>query len=303
MLGLIDQFRPLFAENEVEIYCPLVRQTLSVTELKELLPRFDGWIIGDDPANRDVFCAGKAGRLKAAVKWGVGVDNVDLIAAQELGIPIANTPGMFGAEVADIAMSYTTALARQTFEIDRGVRGGNWLKPAGISLARKMVALVGFGDIGRNTAKRLLAADMSVVAYDPQFQPVPGLEQVEAAVWPQRLDEADFIVLTCALTTENYHLLNAKTLTKTKWGVRIINVSRGPLIDEIALIEALGSGQVHSAALDVFEVEPLPSQSSLRQFEQCIFGSHNASNTVDAVERASKSAIGLLFGFLGISQK
>jgi D-3-phosphoglycerate dehydrogenase / 2-oxoglutarate reductase len=300
MLRLIDEFKPIFNAKGIEIYCPDVVQTLSVEELKSLLPQYDGWIIGDDPANKEVFAAAKAGKLKAAVKWGVGVDNVDFVAAKELDIPVINTPRMFGGEVADIAMGYVIALARQTFLIDRGVRDGKWLKPSGISLADKTVALVGFGDIGRNTAKRLLAADMQVIAYDPYFQPAPGLEAVQSAQWSDRLEEADFIVLTCALTPENKHMVNVETLAKAKPGIRIVNVARGPLIDETALIAALASRHVHSAALDVFEVEPLPIDSSLRQFEQCIFGSHNGSNTVDAVRRASEKAISLLFDFLGV---
>lgn len=301
MIGLIDKFKPLFSEKGIDVDCPNVVQTLSVDELKSLVPHYDGWIIGDDPATKEVFLAGKLGKLKAAVKWGVGVDNVDFVAAKELNIPIANTPRMFGSEVADIAIGYVIGLARQTFLIDRGVRAGKWLKPSGISLAKKTVALLGFGDIGRNTAKRLLSADMRVIAYDPYFQEVAGLEAVESAQWPNRLDEADFIVLTCALTSDNWHILNKETLNQAKKGLRIVNVARGPLIDEVALAEALESGQVHSAALDVFEVEPLPEQSPLRQFEQCIFGSHNGSNTVDAVERASERAIALLFEFLGVS--
>ena len=301
MIGLIDKFKPLFSEKGIDVDCPNVVQTLSVDELKSLVPHYDGWIIGDDPATKEVFLAGKLGKLKAAVKWGVGVDNVDFVAAKELNIPIANTPRMFGSEVADIAIGYVIGLARQTFLIDRGVRAGKWLKPSGISLAKKTVALLGFGDIGRNTAKRLLSADMRVIAYDPYFQEVAGLEAVESAQWPNRLDKADFIVLTCALTSDNWHILNKETLNQAKKGLRIVNVARGPLIDEVALAEALESGQVHSAALDVFEVEPLPEQSPLRQFEQCIFGSHNGSNTVDAVERASERAIALLFEFLGVS--
>lgn len=300
MLRLIEEFKPLFTAKAIKIYCPDVVQTLSVEELKSLVPQYDGWIIGDDPANREVFTAGKAGKLKAAVKWGVGVDNVDFIAAKELGIPITNTPQMFGAEVADIAMGYVIALARQTFMIDRGVREGQWLKPSGISLANKTVALIGFGDIGRNTAKRLLAADMKVIAYDPYFKVALGLEAVESALWPERLEEADFIVLTCALTPENKRMLNQEVFAKVKPGIRIVNVARGPLIDEVALNAALVSGQVHSAALDVFEVEPLPPDSPLLNYEQCIFGSHNGSNTVDAVRRASEKAISLLFDFLGV---
>lgn len=300
MLGLIDEFKHLFTEKGIDIYCPPVKQTLSVEELKELLPQFDGWIIGDDPANAEVFKAGRQGKLKAAVKWGVGVDNVDFKAAKELGIPITNTPRMFGGEVADVAVGYVIGLARQTFWIDREVRKGNWIKPSGISLAGKTVALVGFGDIGRNTAKRLLAFDLKVIAYDPYFQVQDDLSQVESSIWPKRVEEADFIVLTCALTPDNYHLLNADVFAKVKPAVKIVNVARGPLIDESALINALSSGQVHSAALDVFEVEPLPLDSPLRGFEQCIFGSHNGSNTVDAVRRASHQAIQLLFGFLGV---
>ncbi|MGD1853756.1 MAG: phosphoglycerate dehydrogenase [Leptolyngbyaceae cyanobacterium] len=296
----MDEFKPLFAAKGIEIYCPQVVQTLSVDELKILVPKFDGWIIGDDPANEEVFKAGRAGNLKAAVKWGVGVDNVDFAAAKALDVPVSNTPRMFGAEVADIAMGYVIALARQTFKIDRAVREGQWLKPAGISLAAKTVALIGFGDIGRNTAKRLLAADMKVITYDPYYQPVKELETVGVATWPERLDEADFIIVTCALTDENRHMVNSNILARTKAGVRIINVARGPLIDEVALIEHLRSGQVHSVALDVFEDEPLPVTSELRNFENCIFGTHNSSNTVDAVRRASDKAIELLFGFLGI---
>ena len=300
MLGLKDEFKTLFTEKGIDVYCPPVVQTLTVDELKKLIPKFDGWIIGDDPADETVFRAGKAGRLKAAVKWGVGVDNVDFAAAKSLEIPVTNTPRMFGAEVADVAMGYVIALARQTFAIDRAVRSGEWIKPAGISLGGRTVALVGFGDIGRNVAKRLLAAEMKIIAYDPYYKEEEGLESVEAESWPMRLGEADFLVITCALTTKNRHMINHETLARTKIGVRIVNVARGPLIDEEALISGLISGQVHSSALDVFEVEPLPTTSKLRDFENCVFGTHNSSNTLDAVRRASYRAVELLFGFLNI---
>ncbi len=300
MLGMIDSFRPLFDAKGVELTAPRVVQTMCVAELKELVPQHDGWIIGDDPATREVFSVGKGGRLKAAVKWGIGVDNVDFAACKELGIPITNTPNMFGPEVADIAMGYVVALARETFEIDRAVRAGSWPKPRGISLAGKAVALIGYGDIGRNTARRLLAADMKVIAYDPAASQSPEAQSVEFARWPERLEEADFIVATCALTPSSHHMINAEALAMAKPEVRVVNVARGPVIDEPALIAALQSGQVYSAALDVFETEPLPMDSPLHQHPHCIFGSHNASNTADAVLRTSEIAIGKLFGFLGI---
>lgn len=301
MLRAIEDFRPAFVKAGIELVTPVVTQILPEDELIKLVPTVDGWIIGDDPATTRVFEAGKAGRLKAAVKWGVGVDNVDFAACKRLGIPVSNTPGMFGREVADIAVGYVIALARQTFEIDAGVKGGKWPKPAGVSLAGKTVALIGFGDIGRNTARRLLAAEMKVIAYDPFYKPFVGLEAVESAAWPQRIGEADFLVITCALTKENRHMVNATTFREAKRGLRVVNVARGPLIDEPTLVEAISNGTVHSAALDVFEDEPLPSTSPLRGFGyRCLFGSHNSSNTIDAVRRTSERAIELMMGFLNI---
>lgn len=298
MLRMIDSFRPLFAQHGAEITTPDIVQTLSVAQLKELVPQHDGWIIGDDPATREVFEAGKAGRLRAAVKWGIGVDNVDFAACKDLDIPITNTPNMFGGEVADIAVGYVIALARQTFEIDRGVRAGEWPKPRGVSLAGKTVALVGYGDIGSNIARRLLAADMNIVAYDPSAPDQPSMPQVQRAEWPERIGEADFIVINCALTPSSYHMLNAEALAQCKPGVRVVNVGRGHIIDEPALEDALETGQVFSAALDVFETEPLPMHNPLRSHPRCVLGSHNASNTADAVTRTSQIAIQYLIKFL-----
>lgn len=299
MLGMIEEFRPLFERRGVDVTPAEVLQILSEDELCALLPKFDGWIIGDDPATRRVFAAGKAGQLKAAVKWGIGVDNVDFAACQDLGIPITNCPNMFGAEVADVGMSYIGALARETFIIDRGVREGRWPKPRGISLAGRTLGLIGLGDIGRNLARRALAADMKIVAYDP-FYTGPLSDGIARATWPHRIAEADFLAFTCALTANNRHMLDAATLAQAKPGVRVVNVARGPLIDEAALFAALQSGQVHSAALDVFEVEPLPAGSPLRGLAQTIFGAHNGSNSADAVRRCSHFAVDKLLGYLGV---
>jgi len=301
MLGMIDSFRHLFEKYDIELTTPHVEQLMSVDELIKIVPQHEGWIIGDDPATREVFEAGKSGNLKAAVKWGVGVDNVDFEACVDLAIPIINTPDMFGREVADIAMGYVISLARETYEIDRAVRDGDWIKPRGISLSGKSVALIGFGDIGQNTAKRLQASDMKVIVYDPFVKLNPDLSEIEIETWPNRIDEADFIVVTCSLTESSYHMVNAEVFSQAKHGVRIINVGRGPVIDESSLENALNSGRVYSVALDVFEVEPLPMSSYLRTHPHCIFGSHNASNTVDAIERTSHIAIQKLFDFLGIN--
>lgn len=301
MLKQIDLFRSIFEEKGIELLTPNVVQTLTEEELMEILPTVDGWIIGDDPATERVFTAGKNGKLKAAVKWGVGIDNVDFNVCKKLGIPIINTPNMFGAEVAGIAVNLVIGLARQTFLIDRGVREGKWLKPAGISLTGRTVALIGFGDIGKATAKRLFAFDLKINVYDPfAIKTKEDEEKYQFLTWPEKLGEADFVVSTCALNDSTRHMINAETISQMKDNVRIVNVSRGPVIDENALIAALKLGKVHSAGLDVFETEPLPMDSELRNFERNIFGTHNGSNTIDGVIRASHQAIKYLFEFLKI---
>lgn len=302
MLGMIDEFRPVFARSGVELEAPKVVQTLSEDELIALLPGFDGWIIGDDPASARVLEAGAAGKLKAIVKWGVGVDNVDFAAAKRLNLPAVNTPGVFGREVADLAVNYVNGLARESYYIDREIRlNKTWPKPRGISLAGRTAGVIGFGDIGRNTALRLLAAEMHIIAYDPAFRPLDG-HQVENKPWPEGVEACDFLVFTAPLNAHTRHMFNEDVLARVKPGVRIVNVGRGPVVKETALLAGLESGRIHSAALDVFEIEPLAPDNVLRTYDRCIFGSHNASNTEDAVRRVSLQAIGHMFDFLGVKQ-
>ena len=298
MLGMQNQFLPLLEQYGVEARCPNVVQTLSEDELTVMLPDVDGWIIGDDPATMRVFEAGRQGKLKAAVKWGVGTDNVDYEACASLDIPIDNTPGMFGDEVADIALSYLIGLARETVLVDREIRGGSWPKPRGISLKGKTVGLVGYGDVGQGAAVRFRTSGLNVIAYILENTSIED-EGEEFRSWPDEIHRCDFLVFACPLTRLNYHMLDREVLARTKKGVRIINVARGPLIDEDALLEGLDSGQVHSAALDVYEVEPLPANSRIREHDRCILGSHNASNTEDAVARTNVLAIDKLMRFLG----
>lgn len=298
MIGIVDEMRPVFEARGAELTVPEFVQIVPEHELIGLLPKFDGWIIGDDPATARALQAGHAGRLRACVKWGVGVDNVDFAAARALDLPITNTPAVFGSEVADIAMHYVTGLARETFGVDRGVRAGEWPKPCGISLAKRTAVLVGLGDIGRQTARRLIAADVRVISIDPVVDAQDLPDGVEKGSWPACLGGADFVVFTCPLTPLTHHMLDTAALNMAKPGLRVVNVARGQVIDEAALIAALANGRVHSAALDVFEVEPLPAQSPLRSHARCIFGSHNASNTLDAVRRVSWQATDFLLDAL-----
>jgi len=299
MLGMFNEFVKPAKELGIELVAAKTTQVLSEAELMALLPEYDGWIIGDDPATKQVFEAGIKGKLRAAVKWGIGVDNVDFAACEALGIPIINTPNMFGGEVADVAMSLLLALARQTHFIDREIRNNHsWPKPAGMSVSGKHVGVVGFGDIGECLVKRLGGFDVAVTVYDPGVAGDKGYSYVTRENFPEGVQKVDFLIFTCALNKHNYHMLDTEVISLMKPGSMVINVARGPLIDEAALIDALQSGHIFAAGLDVFEIEPLPENSPLRDMPQCIFGSHNGSNTSEGVRRATHKAISHIASFL-----
>jgi len=301
MIKQKDSFMETFSKLGIEPTWANVVQQYTETELIEILPEFDGWIIGDDPCTRDVLFAGKKGKLRALVKWGIGVDNVDFATCSELGIPIENTPNMFGDEVADLAMAYITNLSRFVIDVHIGVKKKDWLKPIGSSLKDKNIGIIGLGNIGLNIVERVAAAKMNIFAYDPFYKPNKNSNNFEHLIWPRRIEELDFLIIACSLTKENKHMINQEIIGKLKKGVKIVNVSRGPLIDERALEEGLESGIISGAALDVYENEPLDVNSPLRAFEQIIFGTHNGSNTFEAVQRTSHLAISKISSFLAIS--
>ena len=287
----LAEHRHRLDERGAELIVPLVEQQLSEAELLGLIMGVDGMIAGDDQVSRAVL--ERADRLRIVSKWGVGTDAIDLAAAAELGIRVTNTPGMFSDEVADVVIGYVVMLARHLHRTDSAVRAGEWAKPEGVSLAGRTMGVIGLGHIGRAVARRSLAMGMRVLGseIDPTNRTSAAQLGVEVVSLESLLADSDVISLNVPLTPDSHHLLSAAALGRMKPGAWVINTARGGLIDEAALIAALGSGQVGAAALDVFEVEPLPTESPLRGFAQVILGSHNSSNTVEAGHRTSERAI------------
>jgi D-3-phosphoglycerate dehydrogenase len=287
----LAEHRDRLDARHAELIVPPVQQQLSEAELLALIPDVDGMIAGDDQVTRAVL--ERAGRLRIVSKWGVGTDAIDLGAAAELGIRVTNTPGMFGDEVADVVIGYLVLLARHLHRIDTAVRAGEWAKPTGVSLAGRTMGVVGLGHIGRAVARRSLAMNMRVLGFeiDPANSASAAQLGVEVVSLASLLAESDVVSLNAPLTPETRHLLDAANLGRLRRGAWIINTARGGLVDEAALAAVLGTGQVGAAALDVFEVEPLPMESPLRRFPQVILGSHNASNSIDAGHRTSEAAI------------
>jgi D-3-phosphoglycerate dehydrogenase / 2-oxoglutarate reductase len=293
-----ERYRQLFLENGMVPTFVESEQQVAKAVLLEKVGDFDGWMLGDDVCDRQVLVAGKNGVLRGALRWGAGFDNVDFKAATELGIQIVNTPGTFANEVADMAIGYLIALAREIPQVSQKVFLGQWSKPTGTSLAEKKVGVVGLGVIGKAIVKRLQVLEMQVIGYDPQvIQEIQ--DSFEQLPWPAGIDTLDYLILACPLTPENQKMINLSTLSLIKPSCKIINVARGGLIDEQDLIWALRQGRLAAAALDVFETEPLGA-SELLDFKQNIYGSHNASNTVEAVDRTTKVAVEKLAKILGV---
>lgn len=296
MLACGDDAFARLRDAGVEPVPAAVEQTLGEAELLTLVPTVDAWVIGDDPATAAVLRAGTDGLLRAAVKWGVGTDNVDLAAVAELDLAFTNTPGMFGREVADLAVAYLVSLLRHTREVDAAVRGGTWAKPAGTSLAGLPVVVVGHGDVGCNVVRRLDAADAEVRVVDPAASRAdePRLQPLSGA-----LDDAGAVVVTCALTDSSRGLLDETALRRLRPGARVVNVSRGPVVDQHALVRLLRAGHLGGAALDVMEIEPPHDDDPLLGLPNVLLGSHNASNTREAVERTNDVVVDHLLAMLG----
>ena len=299
-----DQLKPQYDALGVSAVLPDIDgQQLDAPAMTSLIEDADAVIAGDDVIDAGVLGAGKASGLQAIIKWGIGTDSIDLAAAAELGLPVFNTPGVFSDEVADLAISHLLMLARRGHEMHASVLRGGWLKPEGRSLAGLTAGVIGLGSVGSGIARRAAAFGMNLVGYDiravpPDEHGVKGLRQVDLDTL---FATSNVVFVACELTPENRHLLSRAAFARMPDGVLIVNVARGPLIDQAALAEVLESGKVAGAGLDVFEEEPLPPDGPLRAFsERRVFTTHNASNTAEAVARTNQMTTDILFDVLGL---
>jgi len=256
---------------------------LSEDELCECIGAYDGLLIrsGTTVTERVLKAAS---RLKVIGRAGIGVDNVDVPAATELGIIVMNTPDANATTTAELALAHMMSLSRHLPQADRSVRAGLWERSRfmGAELAHKTLAILGFGTIGRIVAKRALGLNMRVTAYDPFVTPEVFAEY---GVVPMDLEaliaEADYLTLHCPMNDQTRNIINAERIAAMKPGARIINCARGGLVDEQALCEALTSGHLAGAALDVYTQEP-PKDSPLLALDNIVFTPHLGASTSEA---------------------
>jgi D-3-phosphoglycerate dehydrogenase len=226
-------------------------------------------------------------RCKAIGRFGLGVDNIDIKTAAELGITVTYVPDYCMHEVSDHAMALLLALARKVPLSNALVQAGRWEMPAVVPihrLAGRVLGLVGFGNIPRALAPKAKAFGLRVVTYDPYVSPTAlAAAGIEGVSFEQLLEISDFVSIHAPLMPATHGLFNTEVFGKMKKGALLINTARGPLIDENALVAALNSGQLGGAALDVVAVEPLPKESRLIGRDNVILTPHTAFYSVEAL--------------------
>lgn len=247
-------------------------------ELAHALPEADGVVMVMEQPALSARLIALGARLRVACRCGAGYDNIDLAALTRRGIPLATTGGANAGTVAEHALYLMLALARRGPLLDRAVKAGAWPRGFnGVELAGRSCAIVGYGRIGRAVAQRVAAFDMKVLVVDPQL---PDAERLEEA-----LPKADFIVLACALTPQTKGLIDADALGRMKPGAFLVNVARGPVVDEAALVAALEAGRLAGAGLDVLETEPPCSGHALLSRDDVVLTPHVAAYIDTAYER------------------
>lgn len=257
-------------------------QALERSELMERIAGADGVLLGTERVDREVM--ERAPRLKAISRFGVGLDNVDADCAKQRGIQVFNAAGANATAVADMAVMLMLALSRGVLQLDAQVRTGDWREPMGVELNRKTLGIIGFGNIGFQVAQRAKGFGMERIAYD--LYPNKALAEAAGITFVDSLDEllsqSDYISLHVPHIPATHHLINRDAFKKMKANAILINTARGGIVDEGALAEALQSGRIRGAGLDVFEQEPLPLDSPLLQCPNIVFSPHTAADTVES---------------------
>ncbi len=273
----------------VEVIPSPADRPLQDEELAGLLGEVDGVVAGVDRVGRKALAAG-CPRLRVVARNGIGVDNVDVAAATELGVVVTNAPSVNADSVADFTFALLLALVRRVVEADRSVREGRWPPLVGMELRDKCLGLLGFGRIGQKVAERAIGFGMRTVAYDP-IPDVAAAERlgVRLVSFREVLAEADILSLHLPLTPETHHLLGEQEFRSMKRGSFLVNTARGGVVDEAALARALQEGWIAGAACDVYEEEP-PKASPLLHAPNVLLSPHMASHTHEAIARASRVA-------------
>jgi D-3-phosphoglycerate dehydrogenase len=271
-----------------------VRDDITPEELMTVLPAYDGMVVRSRTKVRQPLID-VCPNLKVIVRGGAGLDTIDHEYAKSKGIVVMNTPFANAASVAELTIAYMLMLARSLYKASATMKAEKWDKKSftGDEIGGKTLGIIGYGNIGHETAKRATALGMKVLAYDPYISSPNGTKLVAL---DELLAQADYISLHIPKNKETTNILGAEQFAKMKDGVRIINCARGGVVNEDALYEALTSGKVAGAALDVFVEEP-PTDWKLLKLDNVIASPHIGAGTNEAQARVGAEVAEKLINF------
>jgi phosphoglycerate dehydrogenase-like enzyme len=277
-----DRIRRMIQEHELQVMANETGRTLSEQEMKAMVCGTDGIIVGLDPVTESVMKS--APKLKSISKYGAGLDNIDLEMAKELGVTVSRTKGANATSVAEHAVCLCFALARSIYPALMSVKAGEWKRMRGVELKGKTIGIIGFGQIGREVARISDGIGMNVIVHDPY------VDDLETVSLENLLKRSDFVTLHLPLTSRTEHLMHQDTLAQMRRSAYLINTSRGGLVDESALYDALVSGVIAGAASDVFSTEP-PEKHRLLELGNFLLTPHIGAYTQEAVARMAEEAM------------
>lgn len=280
---------PLGILKEAGFEVTLMGRNFKQEEFEEAIPEYDALIIGAHAFPEETM--ERCPALKIICKHGAGLDNIHLEKAKELGIAVCNVPGTNANAVADLTFGLMLAVARNIVCTDRWVHAGKWQTAIGVDLCFKTLGLMGFGAIARNVARRAKGFGMKVLAFDPYVKELPEEFQdyVRLCGRDEALTGCDFLSLHLPLTEETRGMIGAGELARMKKGAYVINCARGGIVSEQALYEALVSGHIAGAAMDVSETEPMDVDSPLLRLENVVVTPHIGMYSREAIGAVSLS--------------
>ncbi|WP_156252341.1 phosphoglycerate dehydrogenase [Pseudactinotalea terrae] len=289
-LGPDDEVHEMLVAAGLEvIYSRPQDRDGDLATMAEAIAGAAGLIAGTEPVSAAAIEA--APDLKVIARTGVGYDNVDVAAARARGVVVCTTPGANADSVAELALGLMIDCARRVTESSRAVLDGQWQQRSGHELKGATLGIIGLGGIGRRLAVLARAFGMTVVAHDTYFdETFATSHEVSRSSLPDLLTASDFVSVHTALTPQTRHLIDAAALAMMKPTAILVNTARGGIVDEIALAEALHSGTISGAALDVLETEPAAADHPLRTAPGCVITPHIAGATFQARARSGALA-------------
>ena len=301
MIPFVDHFKPVFDKYDIELIVPEVRERMEEDDILKYAGQFDGTICGDDRYTLRVIQACSP-RLKIISKWGTGIDSIDAEACSRYSISIGRTLNAFTTPVADSVLAYMLAFARRQLWMDKEMKNGNWEKIPGKALSESTLGIIGVGNIGKAVTRRARAFGMKVYGNDIMDIDHVFISEtgIEMTTLQSLLSNSDFVSINCDLNPTSHHLMNVNTFALMKPNAVLINTARGPIVHEKSLIEALQAERLAGAALDVFEMEPLPLDSPLMKMDNVMLAPHNTNSSPAAWERVHWNTIRNLVEGLGM---